>query len=85
MPKMPTKEGFYWAKWRLAVAGTADRGEGCMGADAEWETVEVYDNSVLGDDGPELRVFVTGVAQSQPLENFFWGDLHRISPPGAKG
>jgi hypothetical protein len=83
MTKLPSKEGFYWAKWRLAAPGTADKGEGCAGADAEWEAVEVFDNSIIGDD-PDLRVFVTGVAQSQPIENFFWGPVFRLYPPGPK-
>jgi hypothetical protein len=83
MSKQPTKEGFYWAKWRIPAPGTADNGDGCAGADAVWEVVEVYDNSIIGDD-PDLRAFVTGVAQSQPIENFFWGDCQRLPPPKDK-
>jgi len=69
---IPTKPGFYWAKWRIAEDDTADNGECCPGIHAEWEVVEVFENTTDCGDPQYLMVFVPGVAQSQSLENFFW-------------
>lgn len=70
---VPTKPGFYWAKWRSAAPGTADNGEPCRGADAEWEVVEVWENSLDPSDEEHLLVHVGGVAKAQGLHRFEWG------------
>lgn len=75
----PTTPGFYWALWRSAAPGTADNGEGCMGADAEWEVVEVWENSLDPSDDEYLMVHVGGVEKGQGLHRFEWGP--KIIPP----
>lgn len=71
----PTREGFYWAKL-LRPVGMPEREDWVS---LEWEPVEVFDNNGEGDDS--LRVFVGGIAKSQPLRAFEWGD--EIIPPPA--
>lgn len=66
---VPTKPGFYWAKWRIADDGTVEGVE--MTPQDRWEPVEVFDNNAT--DEP-LRVFVCGVQKSQTLKNFVWGN-----------
>lgn len=69
--KMPTTEGYFWARWLKPAPGTADNGEGC---DPErWEVVSVFENSLDIRSEEYLMVMVPGVEQSQPLENFEWG------------
>jgi hypothetical protein len=70
---VPAKPGFYWARWCIAAEGTADNGEGCGGANAEWEIVSVFVNGTDTDDPEYLMAEVPGVAKGQALENFFWG------------
>lgn len=70
----PTTPGFYWARWLKADPDTDDNGEGCVGVNAEWEVVEVYENSLDEQDDEYLRVCVCGVARSQSIENFEWGE-----------
>lgn len=82
MSATPTAPGFYWAKWRIAADGTEDNGEGCMGARADWEVVEVWENSLDTRDPEYLMVYVPGVARGQPLENFYWGPGPLV-PPGS--
>lgn len=75
---VPTKIGFYWAKWRLADDGTftgpgytdADR-EGVMSK--EFEPVRLVENCVDHDNPEWLKVSVGGVEKSQSPENFIWG------------
>lgn len=69
----PTAPGFYWAKWRSAAEGTADHGEMCSGDDAEWEVVEVWENSLNPSDAEYLMVHVGGVERGQGLHRFEWG------------
>lgn len=64
------KPGFYWAKWRSAAPGTEDNGEGCMGEDATWEIVEVWENSLDPTDPEYLMVHVGGVAKGQGVHCF---------------
>lgn len=65
----PSRPGFYWAKWKIADAGTRE-GDDLTPSD-RWEVVEVWEN---GPPGPEmLRVHVGGVEHGQSLENFYWG------------
>lgn len=80
----PTRPGFYWAKWRIAADGTDDNGDCCAGADAAWEVVDVWENSLDPSDDEHLLVHVPGVAKGQPIENFFWGPGPLI-PPGSTG
>lgn len=78
---IPKKPGFYWAKWRIAEDGTheADLMELSVN---DWEVVDVYENC-NDETSPEyLRVQVSGVRESQSLENFIWGEgsLKRTVP-----
>jgi hypothetical protein len=78
----PTKPGFYWAKWRIAAEGTEDNGEGCLGADSDWEVVDVFENSLDTSDDEYLLVHIPGVAKGQPIDNFYWGDNPQpLRPP----
>ena len=76
----PTKPGLYWAKWRIASPGTDNNGEGCSGAAAHWEVVEVWENTLDSRDEEYLRVLVVGIARSQSIGNFFWGPRLLHSP-----
>lgn len=70
--KLPEKEGFYWAKWKICDEGTAD--EHCFKPHDDWEVVQVFINGGCDDEDPDyFRVFVGGVEKTQSLENFFWG------------
>lgn len=71
MSAAPTKAGFYWAKWRICDDGTADEAE--FVPQTTFEPVIVV-NNMEGIEREPLRVLVAGVARSQSLENFFWGD-----------
>ena len=70
IPKF-TREGFWWAKWIKADPGTADDGEAADGM--RWEVVEVFANVSCPESSDDWRVAVTGVEQSQSVENFEWG------------
>lgn len=70
-PAAPTKEGFYWAKWRIKAAGTADEDDP---PGDEWEVMHVVENCLDEDDPEYLMVMVPGVNKWHPLENFFWGE-----------
>lgn len=63
--KLPTKEGFYWAKWKIADDGS----ETFVGASDRWEIVKVTYDAM----DSELLADVTGEPKAQKLENFFWG------------
>lgn len=81
---IPTKPGFYWAKWRICDEGTYEGQEAEFSPSDEWETVRVCINGGLskGDDD-YLRVEVGGVAHWQSLVNFVWGDpIPLVSPKG---
>lgn len=65
---VPTKEGFYWAK--LVTPHGQPTGEDW--ASLDWEPVQVFDNNGEGDDA--MLVFVLGIAHSQPLSAFEWGN-----------
>lgn len=67
----PTKEGFYWAKWKIADAGTRE-GDDLTPSD-KWEVVEVWENCNDKSNPEYLRVSVCGVERGQSLENFVWG------------
>lgn len=77
----PTKPGFYWAKWRSADPGTADNSEGCPGDNADWEVVEVWENSLDPSDDEYLMVYVGGVGEGQGLHRFEWHSAIPLDPP----
>src|SRR3954467_5349847 len=68
---VPRKAGFYWAVWLTPSPGTREGTE--LAPSSEWEVVYVFENGVSAHDREYLRVLVTGVEQSQSLENFRWG------------
>lgn len=69
MGDTPTKPGFYWGRWHTPAPGTADDGEMCDGM--EWGVHFVWGGFSLDE---YYRVFVPGVAASQPLDAFEWGE-----------
>ena len=80
MNDIPTREGFYWARWLKAAPGTVDEAElGDMSEHALWEVVDVFLNGGNADDPEYLLVHVPGVQKAQPRENFEWGN--RIPKP----
>lgn len=82
MTESPNREGFFWAKWKIAAEG-ADRCRYCghVQSDFEteglshsdWEVVQVVDNNGPKGAAEEYLVQVPGVGRWQPRENFFWG------------
>ncbi|QPC43983.1 hypothetical protein HW532_15570 [Kaustia mangrovi] len=68
---LPTKPGFFWARWLKPAPGTADNGE-CCNPD-EWEVMHVVENTFDPSDPEYLMVMVPGVEHWQPMENFHWG------------
>lgn len=73
---IPTKPGWYWAKWQIAAEATRDGDE--LTPSLRFEVVEVVENACEG--GPEhLMVAVPGVEASQSLDGFFWGA--EVTPP----
>ena len=68
---VPKKAGFYWAVWLTPSPNTRDGKE--LTPSSEWEVVYVFENGMSAQDAEYLRVLVTGVEQSQPVENFRWG------------
>lgn len=67
MSGLPTKTGFYWARWMTAESGTPEGEVTCP--DVEWEIVHVFE----ADD--ELRAMIPGVSSCQSIANFEWGDF----------
>jgi len=65
----PTKEGHYWAKWRIAEEGSETWKQDTPPS-LNWEAVFVRDQ---GDD--DLVVDVPGEGRVQKLENFVWGPI----------
>lgn len=57
----PKKNGHFWAKQKLTDSLTET-------PSGEWEVVQTFES---GDY--DIRVFVAGMGQSEPVENFFWG------------
>jgi hypothetical protein len=79
MAQTPKKPGFYWAKWRIADEDTHEANEWDMQV-LGWEVVDVFENHTNTDHPEHLRVQVSGVRESQHLENFIWGS-DRLEPP----
>lgn len=75
------REGFYWAKWRIADEGTPP--DLCRGVNAKWEVVEVFENHIMDGQPDQFRVAVTGVEGSQSFDNFYWGPtpIKKLEPP----
>jgi hypothetical protein len=67
----PSREGFWWAKWRIATDDTPEGDE--LTPSDKWEVVEVCDNNGEPGSGEEFMVSVPGVREAQLIENFFWG------------
>ena len=70
----PTTAGFWWAKWRIADEGSPKTAEyeSYLPMD-KWEVMDVFENNKDATAADHLRVHVPGVADSQSVENFFWG------------
>lgn len=68
---LPSREGFYWARWQKPASGTADEGEMCC--PEQWEVVQVFTNGWRTDSPHYYMVFVAGVEKAQPLDHFVWG------------
>lgn len=79
--EIPSKPGFYWAKWRLADQGDAKTAEyeSYLPCD-KWEVVDVFVNGGDPADPNFLRVHVPGVDDGQSRENFFWGPGPLLAP-----
>jgi len=74
MGNLPTKPGYYWAKWQIAADDTFE-GEELTPA-VNWEIVQVNDNILMEDDinAPEkFSVAVPGVREVQWPDCFVWG------------
>lgn len=77
---VPSVPGFYWAKWRLADQGDTKTAEYETYLPLNtWDVVEVFENQNSGVIDA-LRVLVSGVEDSQSLENFFWGPGPLVAP-----
>ena len=68
---LPTKPGYYWAKWQIATEDTYE-GDDLTPA-ACWEIVQVNDNN--GEGAEALSVSVPGVREVQWPDCFVWGAL----------
>jgi hypothetical protein len=77
--QLPTAEGFYWGKWRIADDGTyahqpgVSKDEQDRPPSHEWEVMHVVENCIDRTDPEFLMVMVPGVSKWQSLENFVWG------------
>lgn len=89
--KVPTKAGFYWARWMTAADGTHEGDE--LTPSRDWEVVEVWENFVgtpcEADRTEKFGVSVPGVRESQWLHNFQWdvgpsGKCEPIREPGCE-
>jgi hypothetical protein len=70
MAAIPKSPGWWFAKWRIADDGTREGDE--LTPSDRVECVEVFENCNDPDSTKYLRVSVSGVAESQSIENFFW-------------
>lgn len=78
---LPTKPGYYWAKWKIAADGTHEGEEQTPAPNFEivqvnancidWETVQTHE---AGYD-ERLSVSVPGVRETQWPDCFVWGDF----------
>jgi len=66
----PIGAGWYWAEWRIPDDGTHDEEHFLIGPP---EVVEVFSNRYDEEEGMvDLRAAVSGVRESQSLDNFVW-------------
>lgn len=83
MSWQPSKPGFYWARWMTCSPGTHEGHELVPAPD--WEVVEVWENHIGTDceaNGFEkFGVSVTGVRESQWLDNFIWLKAEPLEVP----
>lgn len=84
MNGLPTEEGFYWAKWRIAEENTFKDDEQFNMRYNGWEVVEVWQNGINPGEDEFFFASVPGVAKSQPLENFHWHLVRLVPPPDVK-
>lgn len=83
---IPTKPGFYWAKWIKADPGTDTCSKcghewSCWETEIvgqEWEPTEVVENCINENHPEYLKAQVGGVSRWQSLENFEWGPAIEI-------
>ncbi len=72
---LPSKPGFYWARWLTCSPGTHEGDQ--LVPSRDWEVVEVWENFVgepcEADACEKFGVSVPGVREAQWLENFQWG------------
>jgi hypothetical protein len=68
---LPIREGFYWAKWRIAEDGTREADE--LTPSDDWEVVYVFENCLDEASDERFMASVPGVERAQSMENFFWG------------
>lgn len=68
---LPIREGFYWAKWRIANDDTREAEE--LTPSDSWEVVYVFENSFDLASDERFMASVPGVEKSQSVENFYWG------------
>lgn len=75
---VPTKAGYYWAKWRIPADGTHG-GKNLCPSDT-WEIVEVWENTIdpAPKDDEALAVSVHGVRETQWKIASFGAILWRI-------
>lgn len=79
MANKPTKEGFFWGKWKIKSPGTADEDDNvCF---SEWEVMHVVENSSDETHPEYLMVMVPGVGKWQHIDNFYWGDCLEVVCP----
>ncbi|WP_193188863.1 hypothetical protein [Nisaea sediminum] len=67
---IPTAEGWYFAKWRVATDGTRDGDE--LTPSDSIDCVQVVLNTVDPTSRDRFRAFVVGVERSQSLDGFVW-------------
>jgi hypothetical protein len=90
--RVPTKAGFYWARWVKAAQSTHEGDQ--LTPSRNWEVVEVWEN-FLGDatevdQSEKWGVSVPGVRESQWVDCFQWdigpsGRPEPIIEPGCEG
>lgn len=68
---VPTKAGWYWAKWKIATPSTYEGAE--LTPSDNWEVVEVWANSVDPNSDEPFGVAITGVRETQWPDQFYWG------------
>lgn len=74
---IPTKPGYYWAKWRIPADDTFEGSKLCPSD--TWEIVQVNSNTVDWKNNPledeALSVSVPGVRETQWRDCFVWSEF----------